>query len=91
MADGSAAPRREGLKAGLSAVYDAGYEVGYREGLEAVVLIAAADVALAKLPLGERRAIWEQALYDVGQQHGELPAPMRKAIAALRIVELAER
>lgn len=89
MADGGAATL--GFKAGLGAVYEAGFEVGYREGLEAVVLIAAADAALAQLSVKERRAIWQQALYDVQQEHGELPPVMRKAIAAGRIVELAER
>lgn len=91
MADGSAAPRADAFKAGLGAVYEAGYEVGYAEGLEAVVLIAAADAALSKVSQKDRRAIWQQALDDVEQEHGELPAVVRKALAALRIVELGER
>lgn len=97
MPDGSAPPRVQVItpaswdEQGFDRAWDLGYAAGLQALRSLVVFVERADRALAKLSAKDRKAIWAQALYDVAQEHGELPLLVRKAIAAQRIAELAER
>jgi len=94
--DGGSAPRVTAItpaawdEDGWNRAFDRGHAAGLRAAAVAVVYINEASAALerTRVPRAERKAIWEQALYDVQQEHGDLPQVITRALAARRIAEL---
>jgi hypothetical protein len=84
-------------ESGWNRAWDRGYARGFERGVRSELLaVVYCDVVaqlfeVLRIPESARREIWKQGLFDVDQEHGELPSTTRCALAARRIAVLLVR